>query len=464
LAFLSARTAYGYVIFGSLAGDYDAQVTQGGLGVSAMAGFVPSPLDGKEFRDQFAAKMTERITSGVSESTLRGFADSKLFKTEKKHVIRNASQNLVAANSTERYLPFFQEERSLWEQVWTAYKLGEVSPKVTSGAKSADTAINTLDFVNFIGLQGDQQFPDYIVSQDGTAFYTRGTVAKKLIQALNETQNTVGAINARAKVVTEEDKAVFDAKIVDVVGNYMQILTKMDDHYQSLDDVLFQVRICLLSDLIGTYKLAPTESMTLKQYDYEGGQFSTANCAGKEADSTTKAERAKLEEQFKTMASDYLNYVKKEASFLTVNNVEQVLSAIGLPGEPSAAEDPATTLERVFKSQDSLPFNLISIDYAVGDAKNHKNPYLNSLEYGTILKAIEIIKPTKGPNAGKTLSVQIPDAVAKARAAYFDELKADEPYLTLLNDKADLLTNMIFSSGREMDILSNLLNELQYKQ
>lgn len=444
LGVLAARTGAGNQIFSALVGGYDAEVAQYGLGVAAIAGFFPSPLDGKEFRDQYTAKLTERLTQGVSEDKLRLFADQKLFKTEGKRVAPNGQQNFVQVRS-DRYLPFYQEEKLFLENEWLIYKIGVVSPRAVTGTKSADTQIQSLDFVNFIGFQGDQQYPDYLVSSDGTAYFTRGATAKKLIGAFNETQNKLDAITAKNALATDEDKAVFDTKIVDVVGNYMQLLTKTDDHYQSLADVLFQVRVCVLKDLLNKYALPASESMTLQEHDYDGARFSTENCSGAEKDSTTLAERGKLEAQFTTVATDYLNYIKKDAAILKVETVEQILSLAGLPDAPSDVEDPAATLERVFKGQDSLPFNLISIDYAIGDAKGRKNPYLNSLEYGTILKAIEMIKPTKGPNAGKTMSIQIPDAVSRARQAYFDELKVDEPYTTLLNDKLEVLRNLIFS-------------------
>lgn len=444
LGFLASRTGAGYSVFSSLVGPDEGILPMIGLYVAARKEFFPSPLDGKGFRDQFAEKMTERLTQGVSEDALRSYADQKLLKAENKRVVLSSEQNFVQLRSN-RYLPFYQEERTFLENAWLTYKVGVVSPEALSGAKTADTNIQNMPFVNFIGFEADQRYPDYLVSADGTAYFTSGAVAKKLIAAFNETQNKVDAIAAKKKLVTDEDKAVFDGKVVDIVGNYMQLITKVDDHYQSLADVLFQVRICVLKDLIVQYGLPANESMTLKEHDYPSGRFSTEHCASAEQESTTLAERAKLEAQFKTQAQDYLNYVKKDAAILKVETVEQILSLFGLPGGPSEVEDPAATLERVFKGQDSLPFNLISIDYAIGDPKGRKNPYLNSLEYGTIQKAIELIKPTKGPDAGMTLAVQIPDAVARARQAYFEELRVDEPYTTLLNDKLEVLRNLIFS-------------------
>ncbi len=192
-----------------------------------------------------------------------------------------------------------------------------------------------------------------------------------------------------------------------------------------------------MNTLVKEFQLSVANFSTLLEQKTPDARFSVAKfCEAPRGDQ--EAEMAKFEAQYTEQARGLMNYIKNEKKLLNSTTVETILSSLGLPGTPDEAEDPTTTLQRLFKGQSALPLALVGYDYA--------GTILSSLEYNTALGSIDAI--VQGMSSGNAASVPtIKAAVQTARAAEFLKLQQDEPYVTHLNDKLELLRTLIFSSA-----------------
>ncbi|RYZ60170.1 MAG: hypothetical protein EOP07_01670 [Proteobacteria bacterium] len=435
LGYLAARTALGDAIFNAFTGDaYVSQEIGAGMTVASNADFHPSLLDGESFRTRYLAKLQARLVSGVNVSTLAGYADKKLKKTENKTV------SVPQALST-RALPFYQEEKEFLNFAWMTFRQGVASPRAITSSKTASTTISSLPYDNFIGFGGDARYAEYLVSSDNTAYFTNGSAAVQLIRAFNDTDNALKAITQKTAIVKagtamQTRLNALDDKVSSVVSGYFVATTKLGDRYQTMNDVMYQVRICALNTLVKEFGLNANNYSSLLEQKAETARFSIPKyCEAARGDQET--EMAAFEAQFTEQARAFLNYIKADKKLMTSSTVETILSSLGLPGAPDTAEDPATTLSRIFKGQSTLPLELVGYDFA--------GTQLTSLEYNTALSAIE--KISTGLQSGNAATVpSIKASVQAARAEEFVRLQQDEPYVTLLNDKLELLRNLIFNN------------------
>ena len=435
LGYLSARTSFGSSVFNAYTQNPDVATAIGaGMAVASNANFHPSLLDGESFRTRYLTKLQGRLVNGVSVATLAGYADKKLKRNEKKAVA-------VPQALSTRSLPFYQEEKDFLNFAWITFRQGIRSPRAVTGAKSASTQISSLPFDNFIGFGGDSRYAEYLVSSDNTAYFTNGAAAVQLIRAFNDTDNALRAISQKASIVKagasmQAKIDTFEDKVSSVVSGYFIATQKLGDRYQSMSDVMYQVRICSLNTLVKEFGLNVANFSTLLEQKTETARFSIAKyCEGPRGDK--EAEMAKFEEQYTAQARALMNYIKNDKKLLNSATVETILSSLGLPGAPDEAEVPSTTLQRLFKSQDTLPLGLVGYDYA--------GTLLSSLEYNTALGAINKIQT--GLNSGNAATVpSIKKSVQEARAEQFLTLQQDEPYVTHLNDKLELLRTLIFSA------------------
>ncbi|MBC7659313.1 MAG: zinc-dependent metalloprotease [Chitinophagaceae bacterium] len=432
LAYLSPRSPLGGTLFKMFSGSSQVQsAIQAGLLVSARANFLPSLMDGEAFRTRYLAKLQDRLTGGVSVANLVSYANKKV------KISDNRSVNL-AANLKERKLPFYQEEKGFLNLAWMAYTLGVPSPRAVTSNKTASTLISSLPWVNFKGFGGDQGAYSYLVSSDQIAYFTQGAAAIKLIEAFNDTDNTLRAVTQKKSIVDSGSQMQLlvdglDNKVTNVVSGYITATQKLADRYQSMNDVMYQVRICVLNTLVKQYDLKAANFSSLLEQNSDASRFSVAKyCEAPRGES--EAAMAKLETQYTSQATSFLDYIKTDKKIINSTTVDSILTMVGLPKKPNEAADPQKTLEAIFKSQQALPLTLVGSDYA--------GRTLSSLEYNTALNAIS--KISDGLLAGATVP-SIKSAVTTARTEEFEKLQQDEPYVTALNDKLEVLRNLIFS-------------------
>jgi len=429
IGYLAARTAFGESIFDSYV--YDAPIISAGMATASNNNFHPSLFDGESFRTRYITKLKERMANGVSVATLAGYADKKLKAAENKSVT-------VPQAFKGRSLPFFQEEKDMLRYAWLAYRVGGPSPRSAIESKVTSTQISSLPIDNFIGFNGPQRYTEYLVSTSGMAYFTSGADAVALMRAFSATDNTLKAIVQKKAMEVDPQRLQveqnnFDRKVTNLLAGYLLAPVKMSDHYHSLNDVMYQVRICVLNTLVKDYGLNKTSFASLNNQSGPDDPFSIPTYC--EAPRTGDAEQmTKFEAQFVDQAQTFINYVKADKKFTDSYALEQVLNKIGLPSAPSAQADPEETLTAIFKANDSIGAEFVGLDYA----SDRLSPLENTVAKNAVAKY-------QAQSALPNGNLDLASLVAEARAEEFAKLKLDEPYVTYLNDKLELLRNVIFA-------------------
>lgn len=434
LAFMAPRSSLAGAIFYAFTGDPDVTAAiQSGLWTAANDNFMPSLFDGQAFRDKYMAKLQARLTEGVQIAELVKFTDSKIQGTEGKSVA--APQGL-----RERKLPFYQEEKDFLGLAWESYKLGVQSPRAVTSSKTASTTIQALPIDNFIGFGGPARYQEYLVSSDGYAYFTNGTAAVALITAFNKTDNDLKAIAQKKTWDSDPAKRqikleAFDQKVSTLLKGYLLAPTKLSDHYQSLNDVMYQVRVCVLNSLVKEYGLDKSRYPTLNNESEPTAIFNVA----KYCDAPRTGDALQLtvyEEEFLVKARALINYVKPDTKFTNANTLDAILNKIGLPRGPDARANPEETLTAIFKSKDVIGEALAGYEYGYTT--------LSALENAVAQNAFARYNAAlDDPTLAAAPSIE--KFVAEARLEETEKLKADEPYVTHLNDKLEILRNLIFS-------------------
>ncbi|RYZ90209.1 MAG: hypothetical protein EOP04_04640 [Proteobacteria bacterium] len=434
LAYMSPRSSLARATFFSLTGDSTATTAiQSGLWTASNDKFLPSLFDGAAFRTRYMAKLQSRLTEGVQISQLVDFANKKLQKSEGKSV------GLSSALANRR-LPFYQEEKTFLALSWNSFKLGVQSPRGVNNSKTAATTIQALPVDNFIGFGGPGRYQEYLVSSDGTAYFTNGATAVALITAFNNTDNDLKAITQKKAWDADPAKRQlklndFDLKVSTLLKGYLLAPSKLSNHYQNLNDVMYQVRVCVLNTLVKDYQLDKAKFPTLNNESEDAAIFNVAKyCEAPRVGET--AQMTTFEEEFLVKARALIDYIKVDAKFTNAKTLDEILNKIGLPRAPDARANPQETLTAIFKSKDVIGEALAGYEYGSTTLSALENAVaLNA--YNRYTKAIQVPNLTAAPS--------IEQFVAEARIEETEKVKANEPYVTHLNDKLELLRNLIFS-------------------
>lgn len=434
LAYMSPRSPLAGAIFYAFTGDdYVASAIQSGLWTASNDNFLPSLFDGASFRNRFMQKLQSRLTEGVQVAELAKFASQKVQKSEGKTVTLNETLR-------DRKLPFYQEEKDFLALAWDSFKTGVQSPRAVTSSKTASTTIQSLPVDNFIGFGGPARYQEYLVSADGYAYFTNGAAAVALITAFNNTDNDIKAIAQKKAWDSEPAKRqmkldAFDLKVSTLLKGYLMAPSKLSNHYQSLNDVMYQVRVCVLNSLVKEYNLDKSKYPTLNNESDPTATFSIA----KYCEAPREGEAAQLttfEEEFLVKARALINYIKVDTKFTNAKTLDEILNEIGLPRGPDPRANPEETLTAIFKSKDMIGEALAGYEYGYTT--------LSALENATALNAYQrYLAALQDPALAAAPSIE--KLVADARVEETEKLKANEPYVTHLNDKLEILRNLIFS-------------------